>query len=70
MNNTFDKFLHDRNISISELSRKTGVSRTTITDIMKGRKNNVTFETAIKLSNGVGCSVIDLFPDIKENASC
>lgn len=70
MNSAFDTIMHNKRLSISELSRKTGVSRTTITDIIKGRKKNVTFETAIKLSNGVGCSVVELFPEIKENASC
>ena len=38
MENAFGKYLHDRRISVSELSRKTGVSRTTITEILKGRK--------------------------------
>ena len=69
MNNMFDEFMHNKRISVSELSRKTGVSRTTITDIMKGRKNNITFETARKLCSGIGCAISDLFPDIKENAS-
>ena len=65
MNNTFDKFLHERGISVSELSRKAKVSRTTITDIMKGRKKNVTLETAKRLSKGIGCDITALFPDIK-----
>lgn len=64
MENAFGKALHDHRISVSELSRKTGVSRTTITEIIKGRKKNLTFETAVKLSDGIGCSVIELFPDI------
>lgn len=70
MYNTLDELLHERRLSVSDLSRKTGVSRTTITDIIKGRKNNITFETAKKISACIGCSVSDLFPDIKENASC
>ncbi len=70
MENAFGKYLHDRRISVSELSRKTGVSRTTITEILKGRKKNLTFETAAKLSEGIGCSIADLFPDITKSASC
>ena len=71
MTNTLDDLLYKNRMSVSELSRRTKVSRTTITDIAKGRKSNINLTTAEKLCKGLNCSVSDLFPDMnKKNASC
>lgn len=69
MTNTLNERLHQNRMSVSELARKTSLSRTTITDIIKGRKDSITFTTAQKLGNALNCFVAEIFPDIKENSS-
>lgn len=69
MTNTLNERLHQNRMSVSELARKTSLSRTTITDIIKGRKDCITFTTAQKLGNALNCFVAELFPDIKESPS-
>lgn len=69
MYNTLSELLYQNRMSVSELSRKTSLSRTTITDIIKGRKDSITFTTAQKLGNALNCPVSELFPNIKENTS-
>jgi DNA-binding Xre family transcriptional regulator len=70
LNNTLDEHMRSQKMSVSDLSRKAKISRTTITDIIKGRKANVTLNTAKNLSNCLGCGIPDLFPDLKSSASC
>lgn len=69
MDNTLAEFLYKRRMTVSELSRKTKLSRTTITDIAKGRKRSVNLATVEKLCKGLNCSALDLFPDINKSAS-
>lgn len=69
MDNNLNDCLYQRKMSVSELARRTKVSRTTITDIIKGRKDSITFSTARKLGNALNCSISELFPGINENAS-
>lgn len=70
MNNTLSERLYQNRMSVSELSRKASLSRTTVTDIIKGRKDSITFTTARKLGDALNCPVSELFPDIKGSASC
>lgn len=66
MDNRLLEKLHEHDMSVSDLSRKTGISRTTLTAIIKGRKNNLTFNKASTMAAVFGCSVSDIFPDLNE----
>ncbi|MBO5449305.1 MAG: helix-turn-helix transcriptional regulator [Ruminococcus sp.] len=64
MNNILSYKLTEKKISISELSRVTGISRTTITDLVKQRKRNLTFSKAKKIADCLSCSVAEIFPEL------
>lgn len=63
-----NKFFYDamykERTNISQLSRKTGISRTTLTDIAKARKHNITFKKANEICEALNCSVAELFQDL------
>ena len=63
-NKPFYDALYKQRTNISQLSRKTGVSRTTLTDIAKARKHNITLNKAKKICSGLNCSVEELFPEL------
>lgn len=69
MKNNLSKKLSENKASISELSRKTGISRTTLTDIVKCRKSNITFKKALLLSDFFKCSVGEIFPCMSKDNS-
>lgn len=48
--------------SHSELEKKSGVSRTTISRILNGKKKRVSLNTIVRLSNALECDVTDLIP--------
>lgn len=45
----------------SELSRKTGISRTTLNKIESGRQTNVTTSTIVKIANALQADPASLF---------
>lgn len=47
--NRLNELMKERNIKISTLSRATGISRTTITDLVKKRKSNVSIDKIEKI---------------------
>lgn len=49
------------NLTLSELSKKTGLSTTYISNLENGRKGNPSRETMIELANALNCSVNELF---------
>ena len=50
-----------KDVSISEVSRSTGISRTTITALYRRRSKAVSFEVIEKLCRYFECDVGDLF---------
>lgn len=66
-NTAFYKALKEQNTNISQLSKKTHISRTTLTDIAKSRKRNITINKAKKICSCLNCSVVDIFPEIMHN---
>ena len=48
--------------SHAELEKKSGVSRTTISRILNGKKKRVSLNTIVRLSNALECDVTDLIP--------
>lgn len=65
-NNLLEKILKNKQISVSELARRAGVSRTTLTDLIKSRKTNLTVSKAEKISAALGCSVAEVFPGVRQ----
>ncbi len=65
-NAVFYAALKAKGINISQLSRKSHISRTTLTDIAKMRKNNITLDTVRTICACLGCSAVEIFPDLKE----
>ena len=54
-----------KNISQDELSKASGVSRQTISDLERGEVVNTTTATLAKLAEALGCKVGDIFaPDV------
>ncbi|MCO8297229.1 helix-turn-helix domain-containing protein [Tetragenococcus halophilus] len=51
----------DKNIKANKLSKETGISETTISNLRNGKTNGITFETLEKLAEHLGVSVSDLF---------
>jgi len=61
INNKFPAILGDRLIKISRISKDTGISRTTLTNLYYRRCAGITFEVLDKLCSYLGCTVGDIF---------
>lgn len=64
MTNILSEKLTERGTSVSELSRATGISRTTLTDLVKQRKNNLTLTKAKAIADFLRCPVSEIFPEL------
>lgn len=53
----------------SDLARKTGLSRVTITNILNGKQKNPKSETLKKIAQVLNCTVDDLIKDNKESSN-
>ena len=51
----------DRNISINKLSGISGVTQSTVNNIVSGRNNSATVSTIKKLCDGLGITIEDFF---------
>lgn len=51
----------DRNISINKLSGLSGVTQSTVNNIVSGRNNSTTVSTIKKLCDGLGITIDDFF---------
>lgn len=61
----------ERNISINALSTQSGVTQSTVNNIISGRNNSTTVATIQKLCDGLGITITeffqsDLFSDIEQ----
>ncbi len=61
MKNELKQAREDVNISQEELSIKSGVSRTTISELENGKTERITNITLEKLANALGKKVSDIF---------
>lgn len=61
MNNTLKQIREEKGISQEELSKKSGVSRTTISELENGKTERITNITLEKLANALGKKVSDVF---------
>ena len=69
IDNKFSAILGARLLKISQVSRDTGVFRTTLTNIYYKRSTYITFAVFNKLCEYLDCSVNDLFPYIAETTT-
>lgn len=53
----------ERDITLYELSKVSGVAQTTIKDIVYGRSKNPSIKNIERIANGFGMSVRDFFDD-------
>ena len=51
----------EQNISINALSNRSGVTQSTVNNIVSGRNNSTTVATIQKLCDGLGITIIDFF---------
>lgn len=51
----------EHNISINKLSTISGVTQSTVNNIVSGRNNSATVSTIQKLCDGLGISITDFF---------
>ena len=61
MKNNFSSLLRDSGKNISIVSRDTGISRTTLTEIYYNRNKGIQFKTLMKLCRYLKCDVKDFF---------
>lgn len=54
------ELLWDRDISSLELHRATGISQSKISEIIRGKRTNVTLETVEKICVFLKCNIQDL----------
>jgi len=52
---------HEHDISVNKLSNISGVTQSTVNNIVSGRNNSTTVSTIKKLCDGLEISVIDFF---------
>ena len=64
--NEFSALLGEKLLKITTVSRDTGISRTTLTNLYFRRSAGVTFEVIDKLCNYLDCDVSDLFEHKKD----
>lgn len=67
VNSRFAALLGERRMKISGVSRDTGISRTTLTNLYYGKSEAVSFSVLGRLCNYLGCSVGDIL-EIKQEA--
>ena len=52
---------HARNISVNKLSSMSGVTQSTVNNIVSGRNNSATVSTIKKLCDGLGITIEEFF---------
>lgn len=52
---------HEHDISVNKLSSMSGVTQSTVNNIVSGRNNSATVSTIKKLCDGLGISIEDFF---------
>ncbi|EDT14993.1 helix-turn-helix domain-containing protein [Clostridium perfringens] len=60
INNKFSVLLGERLIKITEISERTGVSRTTLTNLYYKRSKSISFDVLNKLCEFFDCSIEDI----------
>lgn len=51
----------ERNISINKMSMMSGITQSTLNNIISGRNNSTTVSTIKKICDGLGISILDFF---------
>lgn len=59
--NRFSELLGKRRLSISDVHRLTGISRTTLTNLYYAKSEAISLSVLEKLCVGLNCSVTDIF---------
>ncbi len=60
INNKFSVLLGERLIKITEISERTGISRTTLTNLYYKRSKSISFDVLNKLCEFFDCSIEDI----------
>lgn len=60
INNKFSMLLGKKLIKISEISRETGISRTTLTSLYYKKSTKISFDVLDKLCDYLECSISDI----------
>ncbi|MBR1424530.1 helix-turn-helix transcriptional regulator [bacterium] len=60
------ELLWEKNISSVQLHNATGISKSKISEIIRGKRTNVTLETVEKICLYIGCKIEDLIQIKKE----
>ena len=54
---TLKSFLDEKGITAAELSRRTGLAKSLVTELKQGRSNGVTWENGILICDALGVSL-------------
>ena len=69
INSRLSKLMGERRSKISEVSRKTGISRTTLTKLYYGDGEAVSYGVLEKLCNYFGCGVGDILEMVGKSSA-
>lgn len=67
INNKFSVLLAERLLKISEVSKETGISRTTLTNLYYRRTDKISFEVLNKLCKYLNCNIQDILEYKEDN---
>ena len=56
-----EELCREKNLSVNKLSNMSGVTQSTVNNIVSGRNNSTTVSTIQKLCDGLGITIIDFF---------
>ncbi len=59
--NNLSKIMGEKRMKITELSKVSGISRTTLTNIYYDRAGGIKFDTINKICKSLGCKIEDIF---------
>ncbi|MBO5247839.1 MAG: helix-turn-helix transcriptional regulator [Clostridia bacterium] len=57
------KLCQERSITVNKLSTISGITQSTLSNIIGGRNNSTTVSTVKKICDGLGISVVEFFSD-------
>lgn len=60
VSNRFSEILGAKRINISDVSRKTGISRTTLTNLYYGKGTAISFTVLSRLCDFLNCGIEDI----------
>lgn len=65
---TLKNILEEKNISAAELSRRTGIPKTTLSGIFKSDTDKISINLFIQICDAIGCDPTEFYRDYKKRS--